>query len=350
MMRRLPVFFVLDCSESMVGKKFHDMEEGLQMIVRSLRTDPHALETVYISVIAFAGIAKSIAPLLELVSFYPPKLPLGSGTNLGNALDVLMSEIDRSVIKTTADRKGDWRPIVYLLTDGKPTDNPQSSIERWAHKYSRKATMIAVGIGNSADLGILQSLSENVIFLENGNPDDFKKFINWVSASVVAQSKSVYEGADNKDLVKLDLSIMKLVKEPVTEIADETNVILIGRCQRTHKPYLIKYERKQNDVVSSEDRVALSWYELSGCYPIEEEYFTWSSHSSVDLKINTSELIGAPGCPHCGNISAFAMCSCGKLLCINGPGETVCPWCESTVNFIPGTSDDQGFDVGRKRG
>jgi len=349
-MRRLPVFFVLDCSESMVGENIHKMEEGLQMIVRSLRTDPHALETVYISVIAFAGIAKSIVPLVELVSFYPPKLPLGSGTSLGKALDLLMFEIDRSVVKTTADRKGDWRPIIYLLSDGKPTDNSQPYIERWIKTYSSKATMIAVGIGKSTDLRALQSLTENVIILENSEPNDFKKFINWVTASVVAQSRSVCDGVDNKDLLNLDLSIMKLAKEPAAENIDESCAILIGRCQKTSKPYLIKYERKQNNVTSNADQVSLSWFEIAGCYQIDEDYFSWSVELNTDRKINTSELIGSPGCPHCGNVSAFAMCGCGKLLCINGPGKALCPWCESTIDFVASSSDEKGFDVGRGRG
>ena len=349
-MRRLPVFFVLDCSESMAGEKFLAMEEGLQMIIRSLRTDPQALETVYISVIAFAGIAKAITPLVELVSFYPPKLPLGSGTSLGQALDILMSEIDRTLKKTTAESKGDWKPIIYLLTDGKPTDNPNASITRWINNYSRKATMIAVGIGKSADLGILQRLTENCIALENSEPEYFKKFITWVTASVVAQSRSVCDGADNKDLFKLDNSIMKLAKDQISETADETCAILIGRCQKTRKPYLIKYERRQNDVTSNSDRVNVFWYELAGCYPINEDYFLWSSESNAGLKINTSELIGYPGCPHCGNISAFAVCGCGKLLCINGPGNVLCPWCETTVNFAPSSSEEAGFDVGRRRG
>ncbi|MDO9353558.1 MAG: hypothetical protein Q7T55_07675, partial [Solirubrobacteraceae bacterium] len=109
---------MLDCSESMIGENLRKTEEGLHMIVRTLRTDPHALETVWLSVLAFAGIAKTIVPLVEVVSFYPPKLPLGSGTSLGAALNLLMTEIDKTVVKTTADRKGDWKPIVYLFTDG----------------------------------------------------------------------------------------------------------------------------------------------------------------------------------------------------------------------------------------
>jgi uncharacterized protein YegL len=331
----------------MAGDKFQSMEEGLQMIVRSLRTDPHALETVYISVIAFAGIAKTITSLVELASFYPPKLPLGSGTNLGQAIDVLISEINSSVVKTTSECKGDWKPIVYLLTDGKPTDNPNPSMTKWVDGYLNKVTLIAVGIGKSADLSVLQKLTENCVALENSDPAYFKKFISWVTASVVAQSRSVCDGADIKELIKLDDSILKLAKDQNLSSIDETCVALPGRCQKTRKPYLIKYEKIQNDIKSEGNRVDVSWYDLVGCYPLEEDYFTWSSDSNSSSKINTTELMGAPGCPHCGNISAFAMCVCGKILCINGPGPAICPWCEASLNFVPGSGN---FDVGRGRG
>ena len=36
-MRRLPVFFVLDCSESMVGKNIEQMQQGIQLIMQQLR-------------------------------------------------------------------------------------------------------------------------------------------------------------------------------------------------------------------------------------------------------------------------------------------------------------------------
>ena len=135
-MRRLPIFFVLDVSESMVGEPIHKMENGIEKIVATLRQDPHALETVLISVIAFAGKAKAITPLIDLVSFYPPKIPIGGGTSLGAALDVLMTEIDSKVVKTTLQERGDWQPVVFLITDGKPTDQPQRSVDRWRTEYA----------------------------------------------------------------------------------------------------------------------------------------------------------------------------------------------------------------------
>ena len=96
------------------------------MIVQELRTDPYALETAFISIIAFAGKAKCISPLTELYKFYPPIFPIGGGTSLGVALNFLMDDMDKNLVKTTTEQKGDWKPIVFLFTDGTPTDNPSS--------------------------------------------------------------------------------------------------------------------------------------------------------------------------------------------------------------------------------
>ena len=127
-MRRLPIFFVLDVSESMVGENLRQMSQGMEALVKTLRTDPHALESVYLSTIVFAGKALVLTPLVELASFYPPRLPVGSGTSIGAALTAVMNQIDLCVVKGNAEVKGDWKPIVYLFTDGKPTDDAAAAI------------------------------------------------------------------------------------------------------------------------------------------------------------------------------------------------------------------------------
>lgn len=121
-MRRLPIYFLVDVSESMVGEPIQQVENGMRQIVQELRTDPYALETAFISVIAFAGKAKSLSPLTELYKFYPPTFPIGGGTSLGCALDFLMDDIDHNVVKTTEERKGDWKPIIsFLPMERRPT-------------------------------------------------------------------------------------------------------------------------------------------------------------------------------------------------------------------------------------
>ena len=165
-MRRLPIYFVLDCSESMAGDKLKKVESGVSLIIQQLKKDPQALETVYFSIITFAGISRTLSPLIEISYFYPPKLPLGGGTSLGLALNNLMKDIDTNTIKSTVDKKGDWKPIVYLWTDGRPTDNVDEAIKKWGISYASKVNLIAIGMGNQPDLAVLKKLTENHITYE----------------------------------------------------------------------------------------------------------------------------------------------------------------------------------------
>ena len=50
-MRRLPIYFLIDVSESMVGEPIMQVEDGISTIIKELRSDPYALETAYISII-----------------------------------------------------------------------------------------------------------------------------------------------------------------------------------------------------------------------------------------------------------------------------------------------------------
>ena len=64
-MRRLPVYLVLDVSGSMHGEKIEAVRNGMQMLVSTLRTDPYALETAYLSVIVFDADGQSADFLLS---------------------------------------------------------------------------------------------------------------------------------------------------------------------------------------------------------------------------------------------------------------------------------------------
>ncbi len=347
--RRLPIFFVLDCSESMIGDNLNKMNDGLQMIVNDLKKDPHALETVWISVIAFAGVAKTIVNLVEIASFYPPRLPIGGGTNLGSALRELSLQIDQQVKRTTAERKGDWKPVAYLLTDGRPTDDVAPEIERWKAHYGKRVNLIAIGLGPAADLNTLRQLTDNVLLFTEAKEGDFTRFIKWITASVVAHSRSV--GEEAPPLLSQTEQIVRLAKDEVARAYDESCVTLVGRCHTSRRPYLIKYERPAVNLSTLNFKLNINGFNLTGCYPIDEEYFAWSDESVSHYQVNTSELIGTPGCPYCGNATAFAVCGCGKLMCANGSEEVICPWCERGISFnFNDCSNQSGFDVTRGKG
>lgn len=348
-MRRLPVFFLLDCSESMVGENIEEMQKGMDSVIKYLRTDPHALETVFVSVIGFAGIVRTLLPLIEVFAYYPLTLPIGGGTNFGKALEHLMFEIDRNIVKSTVESKGDWKPIVYIFTDGRPTDDCGNALKKWNKNYKDKATLIAIAMGEGVDLTLLRALTEHVMIAKDLSEPEFKKIFKWISASVLAQSQSL--GTEMSTLLpKLEEGLSYLTKEynrPVVKV-DDFNLTLTGRCSKKHSPYLIKY---QKNMLYDLDDVGLSManYQLKGCYPISEDYFSWSDNTVIENQVNTNLLQGTPICPHCHADSAFAVCGCGKLMCYDGFSEYVtCPWCQSFVSFSQGESG--GFDISRGKG
>ena len=203
-MRRLPIYFLIDISESMVGEPIQQVEEGLATIIQALKTDPNAIETVWISIIVFAGQAKTLVPLQEIISFYPPKFPIGSGTSLSNGLGHLMYDLRKNIVKTTAEQKGDWKPIVFLFTDGVPTDDTKTAIAEWKQNWARTANMVAVSFGEATDTKLLSELTENVLHFKNTDVDAYKQFFKWVTDSIKTSSGSVEENKSGFELAKLD--------------------------------------------------------------------------------------------------------------------------------------------------
>lgn len=348
-MRRLPVFLVIDVSESMAGDNLRSLQEGMERLIKTLRTDPYALETTYLSVIAFAGRPKTLTPLVELISFYPPRLPLGSGTSIGAAMEHLMGEIDRGVLRSTPDQKGDYKPLVFLMTDGKSTDDIKSAFTRWKRDYATRANLVAVGIGPHASLEEIAGITSNVLRIENTTEQDFKKFVDWVSASVSSQSRSIGTGEPPKvNLAKVDDSVMKMIDSIAQATAvDEDFVILTGKCQTMKLPYLLKYERVKQAVETRDFKMASSIFNLVGVFAADKDFEGMSDPRVNAATINTENLIGAPGCPHCGAQYAFASCSCGQLFCVKGEGKAVCPSCKKEIQMEMAAGD---FDVTRSRG
>ncbi len=349
-MRRLPVYFLIDVSESMIGEPIEMVQEGIASIIKDLRTDPYALETVYVSIIAFAGKSKKITPLIELFNFYAPRLPIGGGTSLGNALDFLMTDIDNSIQKTTREQKGDWKPIIFLFTDGNPTDNVDSALNRWNQKYRAQTNLVAVSFGDNADTQILGRITENVLRLTDTDPESFKKFFKWVTASIKTSSTSIADSKQdglllapvtNGYLARIDLK-----KKPAQK-TDDSFIVLLAKCQKTLRHYLIKYQKRLSPSGFEELNLNTLDYKLTGAYPIDSNYFELTDGEQPQQSINTSDLTGFPTCPCCGNQYGFSFCSCGKIICTGEEKITKCPWCNAEARFETGNGN---FNVTRTRG
>jgi len=192
-LRRLPVYLVLDCSGSMSGEPIEAVRQGVRALLADLRGDPQALETVYLSVITFAGSAVQACPLTELALFQEPNLTAGGSTALGGALNLVEQCVDTEVRKPSRDQKGDWKPLIFLMTDGMPTDNWGPAAD--AFRARRLGKVIACAAGDQADPEVLKRLTDGegsmVVQLKSLQPDALRAFLKWVSSSVKVTSQSI---------------------------------------------------------------------------------------------------------------------------------------------------------------
>jgi len=330
-MRRLPIYFLIDISESMVGEPIQLVEEGMAMIIKSLKEDPHALETVHIEVIVFAGQPRTLVPLQEIVSFYPPRFPVGGGTSLSKGLGHLMYELRKNTIQTTMEQKGDWKPIVFLFTDGVPTDDTAAAIAEWKKNWANKSSLVAISFGTETDLHLLKELTNDAFMFKNTTAQQYKEFFKWVTASIRTSSMSVENNGSGFELAKPDENVISKIDPrelpPQRNYADPNVAVFAAKCQNSQKPYLLKYRRSSRPTnVGGLNLDSLS-YRLAGAYVVDSSYFELSDEKAVGNKISTEELEGFPTCPSCGNQYGFAVCRCGKMHCVGSEEVSVCPWC-----------------------
>jgi uncharacterized protein YegL len=187
--RRLPIYLLLDCSGSMTGEPIEATRQGVRALLSDLRSDPQALETAYLSVITFASSAQQVCPLTELLTFQEPTLDASGSTALGEALTLLEQCVSKEVRKATPQQKGDWKPLIFLMTDGQPTDSWESAADRI--KKARVGNIIACAAGPGADSNMLKRITEIVVELNNLQPDTLKAFFKWVSSSIKTTSQNV---------------------------------------------------------------------------------------------------------------------------------------------------------------
>lgn len=192
-MRRLPVYILIDTSGSMKGEPIESVKVGLTDMVATLRQDPYALETVWISIITYDRDVKHVLPLTELENLQIPNIttPDSGPTHTGAALEFLCHKYDEEVHLSTKQQKGDWMPLLFVLTDGKPSDLQKYNEAIPEVKKRQFGNIIACAAGPRAKTEPLELLTDNVCTLETMDSKAFKQLFQWVSDTIGLGGKSV---------------------------------------------------------------------------------------------------------------------------------------------------------------
>ena len=155
---RCPCLLLLDTSGSMQGDAIEELNRGLTSFRQELAEDRLAAKRVEIGVIGF-GPVEVICQFGTVDTFQPPILQAGGGTPMGEAIERGLDLLQARKAQYRSSGIPYYRPWVFLITDGSPTDTWKKAARSVSEAERRKQiAFYAVGV-EGADMDTLGQIS-----------------------------------------------------------------------------------------------------------------------------------------------------------------------------------------------
>ncbi|MCT2582393.1 vWA domain-containing protein [Actinophytocola gossypii] len=195
----LPFYVVCDQSYSMADH-LDGLNGGLRELHRAVGTDPVVADKTRFCLIGFAGDARVLQPLCALSDIVTMvELEVSPATSFAAAFELLRTTVERDVERLKADGHRVYRPAVFFLSDGQPTD-PAA----WPAAYERlldpdwpaRPNIISFGIGD-ADETTIDRVGTVQAFMSHGGLSPsaaLHEFARALTRSVVSSGEPLDDG------------------------------------------------------------------------------------------------------------------------------------------------------------
>jgi uncharacterized protein YegL len=185
---RCPCVLLLDTSGSMGGQPITALNLGLKAYQQDLLADSLAAQRVEVAIITFGGRVQVEAPFMGAEHFNPPILRADGDTPMGSAI---LQGIDLVAQRKQTYKSSGlhyFRPWIFLITDGAPTDEWKLAAERVrAGEQAQAFAFFAVGV-EGANLEVLSQIAVRPPLKLQGL--SFREMFVWLSQSQRSVSRS----------------------------------------------------------------------------------------------------------------------------------------------------------------
>ena len=225
--KSLVIFFLIDTSGSMRGKKMGELNTVMEELIPEIRRVGEADTDVKIAVLTFStGVKWMYKAPISVEEFQWSRLEANGVTSMGEAFTELSNRMSRNGFLNSPSLS--FAPVIFLMTDGYPSDDYKKGLESLqTNSWYKFGLIAALGIGNEANDDMLAEFTgskETVVHAYSGNQlAQMIKIVAVTASQIGSKSMTLSDENSNQELSEEDVyaSKQKLLGQQIQELVGQ---------------------------------------------------------------------------------------------------------------------------------